>query len=81
MIGNTYNSATQMAGNVASFNANMIDTRYNSFMNNQAALQGAGIQAGASRDAGMMGMFGQLGGGAMAAGGSIGGAMILGGAI
>jgi hypothetical protein len=81
MIGNTYNSANQMAGNVASFNANMIDTRYNSFMNNQAALQGAGIQAGASRDAGMMGMFGQLGGGAMAAGGSIGGAMILGGAI
>jgi hypothetical protein len=81
MIGNTYNTANQMAGNVASFNANMIDTRYNSFMNNQAALQGAGIQAGASRDAGMMGMLGSLGGGGMAAAGSIGGAMILGGAI
>jgi len=81
MIGNTYNNATQMAGNVASFNANMIDTRYNSFMNNQAALQGAYLQAGASRDAGMMGMLGSLGGGGMAAAGSIGGAMILGGAI
>ena len=81
MIGNTYNTATQMAGNVASFNANMLDSRYNSYMNNQAALQGAGIQAGASRDAGMMSMFGQLGGGGMAAAGSIGGAMIVGGAI
>jgi hypothetical protein len=81
MIGNTYNSANQMAGNVASFNANMLDTRYNSFMNNQAALQGASMQAGAARDAGMMGMFGQLGGGGMAAAGSIGGAVIIGGAI
>jgi len=41
MIGNTYNTATQMAGNVASFNANMLDSRYNSYMNNQAALSGA----------------------------------------
>lgn len=41
MIGNTYNTATQMAGNVASFNANMLDSRYNSYMNNQAALAGA----------------------------------------
>jgi hypothetical protein len=41
MIGNAYNSATQMAGNVASFNANMLDSRYNSALNNNAALAGA----------------------------------------
>jgi hypothetical protein len=41
MIGNTYNQATQMAGNVASFNANMLDTRYNSALNNNAAMSGA----------------------------------------
>ena len=81
MIGNTYNNATQMAGNVASFNANMLDTRYNTYQNNQAALQGAYMQAGASQNAGMMGMLGSLGGGGMAAAGSIGGAVILGGAI
>lgn len=81
MIGNTYSNATQMAGNVASFNANMLDSRYNSFQNNQAALRGAGIQAGASAQSGMMGMMGSLGGGGMAAAGSIGSAMILGGAI
>jgi hypothetical protein len=81
MIGNTYNTATQMAGNVASFNANMLDSRYNNYQNNLAALRGAQIQAGAANQAGMMGMIGSLGGGAMSAGGSIAGAAILGGAI
>jgi hypothetical protein len=41
MIGNTYNTANQMAGNVATFNANMLDSRYNSYQNNQAAINGA----------------------------------------
>lgn len=41
MIGNTYNQALGMAGNVASFNANMLDSRYNAYQNNQAALAGA----------------------------------------
>jgi hypothetical protein len=41
MIGNAWNQATQMAGNVASFNANMLDTRYNSALNNNAAMSGA----------------------------------------
>ena len=77
MIGNTYGSANQMAGNVASFNANMLDTRYNTYQNNQAALQGAYMQAGASQNAGMMGMFGSIGGGALAAGGTIGAAVII----
>ena len=41
MIGNAYNSALDFTGNVASFNANMLDTRYNSALNNNAAMSGA----------------------------------------
>lgn len=67
MIGNTYNSATQMAGNVASFNANMLDSRYNSYMNNRAALQGAAMQAGATAGASQNSMMGS----GMAAGGMV----------
>lgn len=67
MIGNTYNNATQMAGNVASFNANMLDSRYNSFMNNRAALQGAAMQAGATAGASQNSMMGS----GMAAGGMV----------
>jgi hypothetical protein len=67
MIGNTYNSANQMAGNVASFNANMLDSRYNSFMNNRASLQGAAMQAGATAGASQNSMMGS----GMAAGGMV----------
>lgn len=62
MIGNTYNSATQMAGNVASFNANMLDTRYNTNQNNRTALRGANIQAKATNNAAMISMFGNIAG-------------------
>jgi hypothetical protein len=67
MIGNTWSGATQMAGNVASFNANMLDTRYNSFMNNRASLQGAAMQAGATAGASQNSMMGS----GMAAGGMV----------
>ena len=67
MIGNTYASANQMAGNVASFNANMLDSRYNSFMNNRASLQGAAMQAGATAGASQNSMMGS----GMAAGGMV----------
>jgi hypothetical protein len=67
MIGNTYNNATQMAGNVASFNANMIDTRRNSALNNNASLQGAYMQAGATAGASNSSMMGS----GMAAGGMV----------
>jgi hypothetical protein len=50
--------AVNLAGNVASFNANMAASTYNSHMNNQAALQGAQMQAGAASQAGTMGMIG-----------------------
>jgi hypothetical protein len=62
-VGNAFNSANQMAGNVASFNANMADSRYNSYMNNQSALQAARMQSGALGQQGMMGMAGGIGGG------------------
>jgi hypothetical protein len=62
-VGNAFNSANQMAGNVASFNANMLDSRYNSYMNNQSALQAARMQSGALGQQGMMGMAGGIGGG------------------
>jgi hypothetical protein len=67
MIGNTWSGATQMAGNVASFNANMLDSRYNSYQNNQAALQGAQMQAGATAGASQNAMMGS----GMAAGGMV----------
>ena len=57
-IGNAFSNATGMAGNVASFNANMLDSRYNAYMNNTAAMQAARMQAGASGNAATMGMVG-----------------------
>lgn len=41
MIGNTYNQALGMAGNVASFNTNMQASMYNSALNNNAATSAA----------------------------------------
>lgn len=81
MLGAAYGNALNTVGNVDTFNTNMLETRRNSALNNNASMQGAYMNAQAQQNAGMMGMFGSLGGGALAAGGSIGGAMILGGAI
>jgi len=74
MIGNTYNTATQMAGNVASFNANMIDTRYNSYQNNQAYLRGARLQADAANNAAKQQMIGQVFSSALQGGAAVGAA-------
>jgi hypothetical protein len=57
-VGNIFGGSLQQAGNVESFNTNMAMNRYNAVMNNNAALQGAGMQAAASGQAGMMGMVG-----------------------
>lgn len=58
MIGNTYNSATQMAGNVAGINATMLDSRYNTWANNNASLQSSYMQAKATDNASSMGLQG-----------------------
>ncbi len=57
-IGQTYGNAMGMAGNVASFNANLLDTRANSQLNNWASMEAARMQAGAASQAGTMGMIG-----------------------
>jgi hypothetical protein len=57
-VDSIFGGSLQQAGNVESFNTNMAMNRYNSVMNNNAALQGAGMQAAASGQAGMMGMVG-----------------------
>jgi hypothetical protein len=72
---NQFNTGTQLS--VDSFNTNMAASNYNSWANNNAALQGAGIQAGASAQSGQMGMMGAIGGGGLAAAGMIGGAVII----
>ena len=60
-IGGAFNSANQMAGNVASFNANMLDSRYNAWANQQ----GARMAGNAARQAGTMGMIGSIAGGVL----------------
>jgi hypothetical protein len=70
MIGNTWQGATQMAGNVASFNANMLDSRYNNDKTNKTALEAARITGGATNNAGWMSMLGGVAQGA----GQVGGA-------
>jgi hypothetical protein len=63
-----YGGSLQTAGSVATFNENMIANRYNSVLNNNAALQGAGMQAGASSNAATMGMIGAGAGAAIGIG-------------
>lgn len=58
LIGQTFGNALQASGNTASFNTNMQASMFNSWQNNNAAVQAANMQAGAARDAGMMGMIG-----------------------
>jgi hypothetical protein len=62
-VGNIFANSLQQSGNVASFNTNMLASNRNAILNNNAAMQAAAMQAGASQNAGMMGMFGGIGGG------------------
>ena len=64
-VGSIFGGSLTQAGNVESFNTNMAQNRYNAVMNNNAALQGAGMQAAASGQAGMMGMIGSGAGAAI----------------
>lgn len=61
-VSNIFGNSLAQAGNVSSFNSNMQAGMYNSWQNNNAAIQGANLQSRAMRDAGMMGMIGQIGG-------------------
>ena len=47
-----------LSGNAATFNTNRMDSLYNNYRNNQAAMRSANMQAGAASQAGTMGMIG-----------------------
>ena len=59
--GQAFGGAREMAGGVATFNANMIDSRANQQLNNWAAMNAARMQAGALNQQGTMGMIGGIG--------------------
>lgn len=65
-------SGSNLAANTASFNTNMQSSLYNSYLNNQAALQAARMQAGAMNNAATMGMLGSAIQGGLQAGGMVG---------
>jgi len=81
LINNAYQNAGSMmnagfgnAASAASFNTNLLDTRRNSYMNNQASLQAARMQAGAMNRSATMGMLGSAIQGGIQAGGMVGAA-------
>jgi hypothetical protein len=78
-VGSIFGNSLQQSGTVASFNTNMLASNRNAVLNNNAAMQAAAMQAGASQNAGMMGMFGGIGGGVASGLGSVGMGMALGG--
>ncbi len=57
-VSNIFNNSLQQSGNISSFNTNMLASNRNAVLNNNAAMQAAAMQAGASQNAGMMGMIG-----------------------
>jgi hypothetical protein len=74
-VGNIFGNSMRMGAGVETFNTNMAASNRNAILNNNAAMQAAAMQAGASQNAGMMGMFGGIGGGiASGAGMAIAGA-------
>jgi hypothetical protein len=70
--GSAMNQGFGNAANAASFNSNMLDSRRNSYMNNQAALQAARMQSGATNRAANMALLGSAIQGGMQAGGMVG---------
>jgi hypothetical protein len=59
-VGNIFGNSLTQSGNVASFNNNMGMSMRNTALNNNAAVQAASMQAGASQNAGQMAMFGGM---------------------
>jgi hypothetical protein len=77
MLGQAYGNALNTVGNVDTFNVNMLETRRNSALNNNASLQGSYMNAQAQQSAGQTGMWGSIAGGGLAAGGMVAGAVII----
>ena len=68
-VGNIFGNSMQAAGNVASFNTNMLESRRNNAINNNTAIEIAKMTGQAANNAGWMNMIG----GGMQGLGSIGG--------
>jgi hypothetical protein len=64
-VSNIFANSLQQSGNVASFNTNMGMSLRNSALNNNAAMQAAGMQASAMNNAATMGMIGNIAGGVL----------------
>lgn len=62
-VSNIFGNSLTQSGNVASFNTNMAASNRNAILNNNAAMQAAAMQAGATGQAGMFGMIGGIGSG------------------
>jgi hypothetical protein len=62
-VGSIFGNSLTQSGNVASFNTNMAASNRNAILNNNAAMQAAGMQAGAMNNAATMGMIGGIGSG------------------
>ena len=77
MLGQAYGNALNTVGNVDTFNTNMLETRRNSALNNNASMQGAYMNAQAQQAAGDKAMWGSIAQGGMQAGGAVAGSMIL----
>ena len=77
MLGQAYGNALNTVGNVDTFNTNMLETRRNSALNNNASLQGSYMHAQAQQAAGDKAMWGSIAQGGMQAGGAVAGSMIL----
>jgi hypothetical protein len=70
-LGNSTALGLDLAGNVASFNSNRADSMYNNWLNAQAGLQSANMQASAAGNAANTNFWGSLGGSALGAAGLI----------
>ena len=77
MLGAAYGNALNTVGNVDTFNVNMLETRRNSALNNNASMQGSYMNAQAQQAAGDKAMWGSIAQGGMQAGGAVAGSMIL----
>jgi hypothetical protein len=77
MIGQSYANTMQYGNDLYNTNTNMQASLYNSYQNNQAAMQGANMQAGATADASKSNMLGMGAAGGGMAIGMIGAAVII----
>jgi hypothetical protein len=77
LANNAYGQVLAYGSDLYNTNLNMQASQYNSYMNNRSALQGAGMYAGAQRQAGNSAMTGAVAGASIAAVGTIGAAVII----